>query len=56
MSDASVKGTAIVTGAGRGFGKAIATRLASEGFAVTLTARTEAQIAGVASDIAAGGG
>jgi NAD(P)-dependent dehydrogenase (short-subunit alcohol dehydrogenase family) len=34
------KGTAIVTGAGRGFGKAIATRLAREGFAVALTARS----------------
>jgi len=56
MSDASLKGTAIVTGAGRGFGKAIATRLASDGFAVALTARTEAQVAGVASEIAAAGG
>jgi NAD(P)-dependent dehydrogenase (short-subunit alcohol dehydrogenase family) len=50
------KGTAIVTGAGRGFGKAIATRLAREGYAVALTARTESQIAGVASEIAASGG
>ena len=52
----SLKGTAIVTGAGRGFGKAIATRLAREGYAVALTARTESQIAGVASEIAALGG
>ena len=51
-----VKGTAIVTGAGRGFGKAIATRLAREGYAVALTARTESQITGVASEIAATGG
>jgi NAD(P)-dependent dehydrogenase (short-subunit alcohol dehydrogenase family) len=47
---------AIVTGAGRGFGRAIATRLAREGFAVALIARTEQQIAGVASEINAAGG
>lgn len=52
----SMKGTAVVTGAGRGFGKAIATRLAQEGYAVALTARTESQIAGVASEISALGG
>ena len=46
MSDTLLKGTAIVTGAGRGFGKAIAMRLAREGFGVALTARTESQIAG----------
>jgi NADP-dependent 3-hydroxy acid dehydrogenase YdfG len=56
MSDALLKGTAIVTGAGRGFGKAIATRLAHEGFAVALTARTESQISGVAAEIGAAGG
>jgi NAD(P)-dependent dehydrogenase (short-subunit alcohol dehydrogenase family) len=47
---------AIVTGAGRGFGRAIATRLAREGFAVALIARTEQQIACVASEINAAGG
>jgi NAD(P)-dependent dehydrogenase (short-subunit alcohol dehydrogenase family) len=52
----SAKGTAIVTGAGRGFGKAIATRLAREGYAVALTARTEAQIADVGAAISAAGG
>jgi NAD(P)-dependent dehydrogenase (short-subunit alcohol dehydrogenase family) len=56
MSGASSRGTAIVTGAGRGFGKAIAMRLAREGFAVALTARSEAQLAGVASEINAAGG
>ena len=35
---------AIVTGAGRGFGRAIAARLAAEGAAVTLTARTGGQL------------
>jgi NADP-dependent 3-hydroxy acid dehydrogenase YdfG len=56
MSDASLTGAAIVTGAGRGFGRSIATRLAREGFAVALTARTESQISGVAAEIAAAGG
>jgi NADP-dependent 3-hydroxy acid dehydrogenase YdfG len=50
------RGAAIVTGAGRGFGRAIATRLAREGFAVALTARSEAQLAEVASEITASGG
>lgn len=36
---------AIVTGAGRGFGRAIAERLAAEGAAVTLLARTSSQLA-----------
>lgn len=35
---------AIITGGGRGFGKAIATRLAAEGTAVTVTARTRSQL------------
>ncbi len=50
------RGTAIVTGAGRGFGRAIATRLAREGFAVALTARSEPQLAEVAANISASGG
>jgi 3-oxoacyl-[acyl-carrier protein] reductase len=50
MDNAASRGTAIVTGAGRGFGKAIASRLASEGFAIALTARSEAQLAGVAAE------
>jgi NAD(P)-dependent dehydrogenase (short-subunit alcohol dehydrogenase family) len=56
MDNATSRGTAIVTGAGRGFGKAIASRLASEGFAVALTARSEAQLAGVAAEINGAGG
>jgi NAD(P)-dependent dehydrogenase (short-subunit alcohol dehydrogenase family) len=47
---------AIVTGAGRGFGRAIATRLAAEGAAVTLTARTGTQLAEAVAEIEAAGG
>jgi NAD(P)-dependent dehydrogenase (short-subunit alcohol dehydrogenase family) len=56
MSGTVSRGAAIVTGAGRGFGRAIATRLAREGFAVALTARSEAQLATVAAEIDAAGG
>jgi len=47
---------AIVTGAGRGFGRAIALRFAAEGAAVTLTARTASQLESVAQEIRAAGG
>jgi NAD(P)-dependent dehydrogenase (short-subunit alcohol dehydrogenase family) len=47
---------AIVTGAGRGFGKAIATRLAAEGAAVTLTSRNKTELDGVVREIEAKGG
>jgi NAD(P)-dependent dehydrogenase (short-subunit alcohol dehydrogenase family) len=47
---------AIVTGAGRGFGKAIALRFAQEGAAVTVTARSTDQIETVAREIRAAGG
>ena len=47
---------AIVTGAGRGFGKAIAKRLAAEGAAVALVARSRDQLETVAAEIAEGGG
>ena len=47
---------ALVTGAGRGFGRAIATRLASEGAAVALMARDQGQLDGVVAEIAAAGG
>ena len=48
--------TAIVTGAGRGFGKAIALGLAAEGAAVTLMARSKGQLDAVAREIEAVGG
>ncbi len=47
---------AIVTGGGRGFGKAIASRLAAEGAAITVTARTESEIDQAAHEINAAGG
>jgi NAD(P)-dependent dehydrogenase (short-subunit alcohol dehydrogenase family) len=50
------KQVAIVTGAGRGIGRAIAKRFASEGAAVLVTARTEAEIRQVASEIESRGG
>jgi NAD(P)-dependent dehydrogenase (short-subunit alcohol dehydrogenase family) len=47
---------AIVTGAGRGFGRAIATRLAAEGASVAVTARTAAQLDAVVAEIRSAGG
>jgi NAD(P)-dependent dehydrogenase (short-subunit alcohol dehydrogenase family) len=47
---------ALVTGAGRGFGRSIALRLAGEGAAVTIMARNQAQIDSVAAEIEAAGG
>lgn len=47
---------ALVTGAGRGIGRATALALAGHGFAVALAARTEADLATVAGEIAAYGG
>lgn len=47
---------AIVTGAGRGFGKAIAMRFALEGAAVAVTSRTQSQLDGVVAEIKAAGG
>ena len=48
--------TALVTGAGRGFGRSIALRLAQEGAAVALVSRSRAQLDAVAAEIAAAGG
>jgi NAD(P)-dependent dehydrogenase (short-subunit alcohol dehydrogenase family) len=57
MAAGSLSGhVAIVTGAGRGFGQAIAMRLAAEGAAVTVTSRTATQLAESVARIEAGGG
>ena len=47
---------AIVTGAGRGFGRAIALRFAAEGAAVALTSRSRAELDAVARQIESQGG
>ena len=47
---------AIITGAGRGIGKAIALRFAAEGAAVGLTSRNQAQLDQVLAQIEAAGG
>ena len=47
---------AIVTGAGRGFGRSIALRLAEEGAAVALVSRSQGQLDAVAGEIRAKGG
>jgi 7-alpha-hydroxysteroid dehydrogenase len=46
----------IVTGAGRGIGRAISLRFASEGAAVTLTSRTKSELDAVAEEIRSSGG
>ena len=56
MTGELVGQTALITGGGRGFGKAIALRLASEGMAVTVTARTQAELDQTVSEIEADGG
>lgn len=47
---------AIVTGAGRGIGRAIARRFAAEGAAVLVTARTEGEVRSVTAEIESAGG
>jgi NAD(P)-dependent dehydrogenase (short-subunit alcohol dehydrogenase family) len=47
---------ALITGSGRGIGRAIAHLFAKEGAAVFLTARTEKELASAAKEIAADGG
>lgn len=47
---------ALVTGAGRGFGRAIALGLASAGVKVTVTARSQSQIDGTVAQIESAGG
>jgi len=47
---------AIVTGGGRGIGRAIARRFAAEGAAVLVAARTESEIRGVVAEIEQDGG
>ncbi len=48
--------SALVTGAGRGFGRSIALRLAGDGAAVTLVSRSAAELEAVAREIRAAGG
>jgi NAD(P)-dependent dehydrogenase (short-subunit alcohol dehydrogenase family) len=57
MSSATLNGeVALVTGAGRGIGRAVALRLAASGAKVGLMARTTSEIGEVAAEIRAAGG
>jgi len=56
MSNEFAGQVALVTGAGRGFGKAIATAFAAAGAAVTVTARSTKQIDATVAEIKAAGG
>jgi len=49
-------GVALITGAGKGIGRALALRLGGHGMAVALVARTEADVASAAAEIRNAGG
>ncbi|HTW38969.1 MAG TPA: SDR family oxidoreductase [Steroidobacteraceae bacterium] len=56
MADQLAGEIAVVTGAGRGFGKAIALEFARRGAAVTVTSRTRDELDAVVAEIARAGG
>ena len=56
MADKLAGQIAVVTGAGRGFGRAIASSLAAAGASVVVTARSEDQLASTVEEITSAGG